>query len=218
MERLLQMETLLTLVIALGGIAAAVGAIWAAIAATRQARITERSHRERSERHRISLALDMLMRLEDRFGSPRLLETRRRAAKHVIDNHFVSDDDVREIEELRDVSRAAFDIFNFFEQMGYLTRIGALEAESVDYLFGWWIRCYWALYSPAILKSRQEMGEPEGLKNFELLNRSVLDVARQRGVRPGTISTGAITKADLRMFVEFEAAAGEDHPTKSLRQ
>jgi hypothetical protein len=208
------METLLTLVIALGGIAAAVGAIWAAVAATRQARITERSLSERSERHRVSLALDMLMRLEDKFGGPRLLESRRRAAKQVIDNFFVSDDDMLEIGDLRQVSRAAFDIFNFFEQLGYLTRIGAVEAETVDRLFGWWIRCYWALYSPAILKSRQEMGEPEGLKDFELLNRSVIDVARQRGANPGTISTGAITKADLRMFVEFEAAAGEERPTK----
>src|SRR3712207_5028977 len=150
------METLLTLVIALGGIAAAVGAIWAAVAATRQARITERSLSERSERHRVSLALDMLMRLEDKFGGPRLLESRSRAAKHVIDSFFVSDDDMLEIDNLRQVSRAAFDIFNFFEQLGYLTRIGAVEAETVDRLFGWWIRCYCALYSPAILKSRQE--------------------------------------------------------------
>src|SRR3712207_726081 len=110
------METLLTLVIALGGIAATVGAIWAAIAATRQARITERSLHERSERARVSLALDLLMRLEDSFGGPRLLDSRRRAAKHVIDNFFVSDDDMLEIEEQRHVSRAAFDIFNFFEQ------------------------------------------------------------------------------------------------------
>jgi hypothetical protein len=207
-------ETLLTLVIALGGIAAAVGAIWAAMAATRQASITERSLHERSERARVSLALDMLMRLEDRFGGPRLLDSRRRAAKHVMDNFFVGDDDILAIEEQRQVSRAAFDVFNFFEQMGYLTRIGALEAESVERLFGWWIRCYWALYSPAIERIRRERGAPEGLRDFELLNRSVLEVARQRGANPGTITSGAITRADLRMFVEFEAAAGEELPAK----
>ncbi len=208
------METLLTLVIALGGIAAGVGAIWAAVAATRQARITERSIREQSERTRVNLALDLLMRLEDIFSGPRFLESRRRAAKHVIDNFFVSDDDILEIEEQRHLSRAAFEIFNFFEQMGYLTRIGAVEAESVDQFFGWFIRMYWALYSRAIEKSRQEFGESEILKDFELLYLSVLDVARQRGANPGTITTGAITKADLRMFVEFEAVAGEERPTK----
>jgi hypothetical protein len=58
------------------------------------------------------------------------------------------------------------------------------------------------------------MGEPESLRDFELLNRSVLNVARQRGANPGTITTGTITKADLRMFVEFEAAAGEVRSTK----
>jgi hypothetical protein len=76
------------------------------------------------------------MRLEDIFGGPRLLDSRRRAAKHIIDNFFVGDDDILEIEEQRHVSRAAFDIFNFFEQMRYLTRVGALEAESADRLFG----------------------------------------------------------------------------------
>jgi hypothetical protein len=172
------METLLTFVIALGGIAAGVGAIWAAIAATRQARITERSFREQTERARVNLALDLLMRLEDIFGGPRLLESRRSAAKHVIDNFFVSDDHILEIEERRHLSRAAFDIFNFFEQMGYLTMIGAIGAESVDHLFGWWIRCYRALYSRVIEKMRQEVGEPEGLKDFERLHRLVLDVAR----------------------------------------
>jgi hypothetical protein len=213
-ERQLQMETLLTLVIALGGIAAGVGAIWAAIAATRQARITERSIREQTERARLNLALDLLMRLEDIFSGPRFLESRRRAAKHVIDNFFISDDDILEIEEHRHLSPAAFEIFNFFEQMGYLTRIGALEEESVDHFFGWWIRMYWALYSRVIERSRQEFGEPEILNDFELLNRLVLDVARQRGANPGIITTGAITKADLRMFVEFEAVAGEERPTK----
>jgi hypothetical protein len=154
------------------------------------------------------------LRIEDIFGGPRLLDTRRKAAKHVIDNFFVSDDNILEIEELRHVSRAAFDISNFFEQMGYLTRIGVVEAESVDHHFGWWIRCYWALYSRAIEKTRQEMGAPEGLDDFGRVNGSVLDVARQRGANPGTITTGVITKADLRMFVEYEATASKKRPTK----
>jgi hypothetical protein len=37
------MDTLLTLVIAIGGIATGIGAIWAALAARRQAHVTERS-------------------------------------------------------------------------------------------------------------------------------------------------------------------------------
>jgi hypothetical protein len=37
------MDTLLTLVLALGGIATGIGAIWTALAARRQAQLTERS-------------------------------------------------------------------------------------------------------------------------------------------------------------------------------
>src|SRR5215207_4911227 len=42
-RRPLEVDTLLTLVIALGGIATGIGAIWAALAARRQAQVTERS-------------------------------------------------------------------------------------------------------------------------------------------------------------------------------
>ena len=40
------MDTLLTLVIAVGGIATGIGAIWAALAARRQAQISERASKE----------------------------------------------------------------------------------------------------------------------------------------------------------------------------
>ena len=44
------MDTLLTLVVALGGIVTGMGAIWAALVARRQAQVTERSLVEQNER------------------------------------------------------------------------------------------------------------------------------------------------------------------------
>jgi hypothetical protein len=43
------MDTLLTLVIALGGIATGIGALWAALVARRPAQLTERSFKEQNE-------------------------------------------------------------------------------------------------------------------------------------------------------------------------
>jgi hypothetical protein len=53
------METLLTLVIAVGGIATGIGAIWTAWAARRQAKVTERSIAEQTERARLEPRRDV---------------------------------------------------------------------------------------------------------------------------------------------------------------
>jgi len=105
------MDTLLTLVIALGGIATGIGALWAALVARRQAQLTERSFKEQNEiarsqarlteqsltqtesslaeqneRLRLNLAFDLLIRLQDRFDSPHFLSRRRAAAKWFLEN------------------------------------------------------------------------------------------------------------------------------------
>jgi hypothetical protein len=111
------MDTFLTLVIALGGIATGIGAIWAAMLARSQARLTERSLAEQrqsfqeqteiarrqsqlterslidqNERSRLNLELDLLYRLRDRFESSYFLSRRRRAAKYATDNFAVEGD------------------------------------------------------------------------------------------------------------------------------
>ena len=73
------METIFTLAIAVGGIATGIGAIWAALVARRQARVTERSLAEQNERSRLNLEMDLLTRMMDRWESPHYL-SRRRAA------------------------------------------------------------------------------------------------------------------------------------------
>jgi hypothetical protein len=91
------MDTLLTLVIALGGIATGIGAIWAALASRRQTHLTEQSLaqterslaeqseslREQNERRRLNLEVDLLFRMADRYDSQHSLSSRRKAAKHV---------------------------------------------------------------------------------------------------------------------------------------
>ena len=82
------METLLTMTIAVGGIATGIGAIWTALLARRQAQFTERSLTqterslaEQNERSRLNLEVDLLTRMEDRFESPHLLSRRRAAGR-----------------------------------------------------------------------------------------------------------------------------------------
>src|SRR5215203_5290084 len=157
------MEPLLTLVIAVGGIATGIGAIWAALVARRQAQVTERSLAlterslaEQNERLRHNLALDLLTRLEDRFDSPQFLNRRRATAKYLLDNAF-ADDDIVEVERL---NAAAWDVLDFFEELGYLQRIQTLQAASVQNNFSGYVKAYWLLCKPAIEKVREEWQDP----------------------------------------------------------
>ena len=202
------MDTFLTLVIALGGIATGIGAIWAAIVARRQAQVTERSLakqvqslREQNERTRLNLEVDLLFRMVDRFESPHFVSRRRSAARHIVDGSAsVADDEVVEVERF---DRAAFDVANFFEQLGYLQRLGALQSESVWHTFGRITQVYWSVYGSAIGKMREEQKDHAIYEEFERLERSITDLDRERGIEH-------FTRAELRRVMEDEAVLGEE--------
>jgi len=210
-------DTFLTLVIALGGIATGIGAIWAAMLARRQARLTERSLaqterslaeqvqilREQNEQARFHLEADILLRVYDRYVNPFFLSSRSDAAKHVMDNFF-EDEELKEVEYL---NTAAIEVGNFFEQLGHLQSMGAVSDEAVWGIFSLVIRSYWTLYEPAIMKLREVWQSPEIYSSFEGLNDRMAALDRERGVE-------APTKQALRAFMEEELALkGRDTPT-----
>jgi hypothetical protein len=203
------METFLTLSLALGGIATGIGAIWTAVVTRRLVRSTEhgiaeqsRSLAEQNERARLNLEVDMLIRLEDNFNGPRLLEMRRRVAKHVMDNFIVDG----ELLEVRHLNMAAVQVNNFFEGLGYLQRIGALQAESVWQKFGGMTIGYWTIYEPFTRKLREEHQDTTLSEEFERLYRVVSDLDRKRGIGP-------FTKEQLLWFVKHESTVGQEEPT-----
>jgi len=202
----LPMEPILTPVIALGGIATGIGAIWTAVVTRHLARATERSvaqseqslaeqsqHlREQNERTRINLEVDLMHRLVELFNSPRFQNYRKRSLTYVIENYF-ADDDILEVQHLDPATEA---IFGFFEEIGYLTRTGMLRIERVWHEFAG-ILYAWPLWEPAVKKLREEQQDPLGFEELEYLYRRMVDYDIQRG------GTGAPpTKEELRQFVE----------------
>ena len=200
------MEPILTLVIALGGIATGSGAIWTAVVTRHLARATERSvvqsekslaeqsqHlREQNERARINLEVDLMYRLVGLFNSPRYQNYRKRSLTYVIENYF-ADDNILEVQHLDPASEA---IFSFYEDIGYLTRIGVLRIERVWRQFGG-ILYAWPLWEPAVKKVREEFQDPLAFEELEYLYRQMVDYDIQRG------GTGAPpTQEELRQFVE----------------
>ncbi len=176
------MDTLLTLIIALGGIATGIGAIWTALAARRQAQLTERSLTEQNERLRLNLALDLLTRLQDRFESPHFSNKRRAAANYLLDNAS-TDEDIVEVEHL---NKAVWDVLDFFKELGYLQRIETLRAESVRNNFGWYAKACWLLCKPTLEKLRDEWQNPALYEEFEYLSHLMADIDCERGIAPPT--------------------------------
>ena len=210
------MDKLLTLIIALGGIATGVGAIWAALAARRQGQIserqaqiterslaqTERSLAEQNERARLTLEYDLLSRMRERFESPQLRTSRRVTAKYFLENTFVDD----EIVEASSMADAAVEVCNFFEEAGEMVRLGILGAESVARRFSAQGQAYWTLCRPAIEKYREEWGLSTIYEEFEYLSRLMADLDPEQGAAPRKPEV-------LRQVMEWESVVGEEPST-----
>jgi hypothetical protein len=208
------MEPLLTLVIAIGGIATGIGAIWTAVVTRHLARLTEESLREQNERARINLEVDVMQRLDERVLSQRFQIYMIRSFTYVKENYFV-DDDILEVDHL---DPASSQILNFYEDLGYLTRTGVLQPEWVWNSYGGDLTMSWALWEPAVKKTREELKDPTIFDHTEYLYHQLLDLNRQRG-----LGSERPTKEELRRYVEDcllsaelgeEPAAGGEDPTK----
>jgi hypothetical protein len=197
------------LVIALGGIATGVGAIWTAVVTRRLVHATEdslaeqsQSLREQNERARLTLEYDLLTRLEDRIESPHFLRRRRAAAKYFLDEALV-DDNVVIAERL---TLAAGDVCGVLEEVGEMLRVGVLRAEPVWNRYGGWAQAYWSAGKPTIEKMREEAGDPTIYENLEYLCRVLDEMDRKRGLPPPR-------REWLRNFMEWETGAGDEPPT-----
>jgi hypothetical protein len=209
------MDTLLTLVIAVGGIATGIGAIWAALAARRQAQLTERSLtqterslseqvqtlREQNERARLTLEYDLLSRLTVRINdTPHFRSMKRAAAKYLLDNAFV--DDVVALERL---NNALMEVCNVLEDVGEMLRLEVLRDVPVDNRFGVFAQAYWFVCKPTIEKMREEWQDPKLYEEFEYLCRVLGEMDRRRGAAPPRVFA--------RKVLEVDATIDEEPPT-----
>ena len=196
------METVLTLVIAVGGIATGIGAIWTAWVARRQAKVTERSLAEQNERARLTLEYDLLTRLDDRLATPYYLRTFREASMYLRDNAFVGD----ELVEGTSITFALGEVYSFFEEVGELLRQGVLRAETVWNRYAVIAQTYWLVCKPTIEKERKKWKDPTLYEQFEYLCRVMAELDRKRGI-------SAPTQELLRQSLEYQAAINIEPPT-----
>ncbi len=130
-----------TAIAALATIFADMAAFAAVYVAYRAFNSQEAAFRDSSNAYRLSLSADLVTRLEEKFDSDTLRLSRHAAAQALLDQHSLGN---------------AEDAFDFFEMVGLLHRLGALNDEMVHCTFFHWINLYWTAGRDYILKTRAE--------------------------------------------------------------
>lgn len=126
---------------ALAGIATAVAAFGALYVAHRAFKSQEADFRKSSHSFRLSISADLLTRLEENFDGEVLRHSRRSAARALLEKQRLNE---------------AEDVFDFFETVGLLSRLEALNDEMVHSTFFHWINAYWVAGRTYIEKRRQD--------------------------------------------------------------
>jgi hypothetical protein len=165
------MDTLLTLVIAVGGIATGIGAIWAAMLARHQAQLTERSL---SEQRQFLKEQNEIAKSQAQLTGQSLAQTERSLAEQnerarlTLEYDLLSRLDVRiddtpqfrstikasakylldnafvddDVVALERLNNAAWELCNLFEGVGEMLRVGVLRDEPVWNRYSVWAQTY----------------------------------------------------------------------------
>lgn len=133
---------------------------------------------------KLTLAIDISMKLDDRFEAKRFCEARSRAAMAL---------------KLHENEVDAEDIFDFFETVGLFTRIGALTPGIAHSRFFHWINLYWNAGRDHI-RMRQKNSKLVW-RDFEALYNSVLDVERRKDPNSRDLE---LTASDIAIYLDEE--------------
>jgi hypothetical protein len=175
----------------------AVGAIWAAFAATRQSRAAtrqaqaaeesvaqqERYAKEQAERQRLASNVDLIL-------------------KYIKDRCFLSEGNFIPLDY---PNNAAAEVLNFMELLGYLIKYEAIEAQAIWERFGVFVVMYCTLCKPAIENVRKLQEAPWSWEDSEFLNSKMIELTKQRSGSAPNPST-----EDLRAFAQLESLVGTD--------
>jgi len=146
----------------------AIGTVIAAGAAASAARSTRAS----VEMTRFALGVTTLRGLLPEFDEEPLRRARRLAAAAVTRGEMVTDPPSEH-------AREAEEVLDFFETLGLLVRLGALDAEMVWHTFYHWVEGWWHAASPLI--TRERAARPQVWGDFVRLKETLAAFEQKRG-------------------------------------
>jgi hypothetical protein len=112
---------------------------------------------------RLSLSVDLAIKLEERFNTEQFCQIRSDAARALLEG--------------RDLVRAE-EVFDFFDTVGEMVKQGALSEEIVHSLFFHWINLYWNAARSYIAKEQE--GTALVWQEFEKVYRRVLQIEKRK--------------------------------------
>jgi hypothetical protein len=129
--------------------------------------------RRSAKSFRLSLSVDLALKLEERFNTERFCQIRSAAARALLEG--------------RDLVGAE-EVFDFFDTVGEMVKQGALSEEIVHSLFFHWINLYWNAASSYI--AREQEGTALVWQEFEKVYRRVLQIEKRKDPNSKDINPG----------------------------
>lgn len=128
-----------------------------------------RSIRAQTRTARFILSVDLLSKMDERFGSKGMKRIRREAARALLDRG----------EPLSTANSGNIDaILDFFETLGLMTRRDVLDEEMVWSMFFNWIEAYWVAAEAHIKSTMEENSEM--WKDFKTLYERMIVIERTK--------------------------------------
>ena len=148
----------------------AAASLFAALAACLSARTVSKEMKRQNESlekqlnaYKLALSVDIMLKFDARFNEPNFKATRSNAAKALLSRTYEEE---------------AEDVFDFFDTIGHLVKIGALSDELAHSVFFHWINLYWEAGKHYIASKQTETRSV--WNNFRELSESVRRIEGQQ--------------------------------------
>lgn len=136
-----------------------------------------------NRRHRFSVGIDLLLKLDERYDSDNMRKFRRSAAKSLLSGNSSGDVD---------------EVLDFFEMMGFLVRRGALDKKMVWHNFSHSISGYWNAAKEHI--QEEKLKDPTVWQDLDLLYKSVITIEKRE--RRCSNSDLLLSEDSIKKFLE----------------
>lgn len=137
-------------------------------------------------RSSFSLGVDILLRLNDRFDSSDMVETRRKVAVACLNKSW---DEV-------DVD----DVLDFFEEVGFLSRRHGIDDEVVWHEFYWRLHRYYVIAKSYIDQTRKD--DPTIWEDLFHLHQRLMTIEKHKG---GSDTSMELTEKQIMDFLTEES-------------
>ena len=154
-----------------------------------------------SRQNRFALGIDLLLKLDDQFDTPMMRASRRRASTYLKEKqriHTGSDVSIDDLEHSLDA------VLDFFDQVGYFLKRGALERGAVWSAFYHQVHHWYCNAEKYITSERQR--DATTWKNFEYLDGQLV-AEQMRHKRNKLDQSIKLSKEDLLDFLRNESGS-----------